>query len=239
MKTWPDPASPWGKRLLFEDAEFELMMDELRDRAGDGVFKPGRGVDVDLVLLRGFDIEADYVELPDRVMGRTLFSADGSAVVQVARSLAEAAKDDPMARWRLRATLGHECGHVACHGMLFVQDLETLSLFGGTKEESVKPKILCRNDAVDNPGYRGEWWEFQANRCMGALLVPTKLTRSVLPGVLDAVGVPSLDVALQTARAEDVVRSLAWAFDVSFSVTFYRLQQLGYLTSTEQPVLRL
>lgn len=237
MKTWHDTASPWGKRLHFEDAEFEFMMDELRERAGCEVFARGKGVDVDLVLLRGFDIEADYLNLPDGVMGRTRFYPDGRAFVEVSRALAEEAERDAVARWRLRSTLAHECGHVGCHRSLFVRDVETLPLFDMESRE--KPGIVCRNETVDEPRYRGEWWEFQANRCMGALLMPGELIQAELAGALSETGFKNFSEALRAGVSEAVVRALAKAFDVSFAVVFYRLEQLGYLPKAGQAALRL
>jgi hypothetical protein len=238
MKRWRDAASPWGVRLRFEESDFEAMMSELLGRAGKDWFEPGKGVDVDLVLLRALDIEADYVDLPEGMLGRTLFKEDGGAAIEVSRALAEEAELDAVARRRLRSTVAHECGHVACHRQLFVRDCETLPLFGQESRQE-QPSIMCRNEVVDEPRYRGEWWEFQANRCMAALLMPTRLLEAEVATQLRGMRLPSITEALRKGSCESIVRALMRVFDVSFQGTYYRLAQLGYLPAAGQVALSL
>ena len=121
------------------------MMKDLLLCAGPGVFVEGSGVDADRVLLAAYQLEADYVSLPDGVLGRTLFRAEGSVQIEISRKLADEAEIETLARRRFRTTLAHECGHVACHRMLFQADTETMSLFpSGEGHEEEKPAILCR-----------------------------------------------------------------------------------------------
>ena len=95
MRQPRDRSSPFGQRLFFEASEFEQMMEDIRARAGADGFTEGEGVDVDLVLLRGFDLEADYVQLPDGVLGRTVFDSNGRVQrVEVDRELSNAAEHD-------------------------------------------------------------------------------------------------------------------------------------------------
>ena len=209
MRSSRDHWSPWGKRLYFEPHEFETMMKDLLLRAGTDVFVEGSGVDVDRVLLAAFELEADYVSLPGGVLGRTLFLADGSAQIEVSRELADEAETDTLARRRLRTTLAHECGHVACHRMLFLADTETISLFpSGEGQEAEKPAILCRENTVAS-GYSGEWWEYQANQCMACLLLPRHLLVPRFQAVLTAVGVGSYEDAAKHGKDVRIVRTLA------------------------------
>jgi len=242
MKSWPDSKSPWGKQLRFEEDEFEAMMDEMRGRAGSECFTPGKGVDVDLVVLRAIETEADYVDLPAGVMGRTIFGADGSATIEISRSLSEEAEHDRVAERRLRTTVAHECGHVACHRGLFMRDTETFSLFAvteGTKSAVTKPPIMCREESVGRIGYNGQWWEYQANRCMAALLLPRRLFGASAKRCLGDGGFKSGEECLNRGYAEHFVRELSDEYNVSQQATLLRLQALGYLPSGTQARLRL
>jgi Zn-dependent peptidase ImmA (M78 family) len=240
VRSWSDPASPWKKQLRFETQEFEAMMDELRARAGGECFIPGKGVDVDLVLLRGVGIEADYVDLQDGILGRTIFDEYGGVKIEIARNLSDQAERDPTARRRLRTTCAHECGHVACHRCLYVRDTETLSLFSLDAESirAVPTAIMCRNETVVHRGYSGQWWEFQANQCMSALLMPRKLFTSSARSLLSRRGFESFEVAIRRGVGEGLVREIATEYDVSFEAALYRLEALGFVPKAGQMGLR-
>jgi len=233
VKAWKDPSSPWGVKSYFADDEFEVMMDELRGRVGSECFTDGQGVDVDLVLLRCFKVEADYVSLPPNTLGRTRFAPDGKVEVQVSRDLAELAETDRTARRRLRTTIAHECGHISCHRQFFLRDCETLSLFEG-EGTTAEAAILCRNETVGKHGYKGEWWEFQANKCMAALLLPKQLVVPRVAAALRTCGQESFESAIREDRAESLLRELSNEFDVSLEATFYRLQDFGYIPAETQ-----
>ena len=235
MKSWPDINGRFGKRLYFEAHEFDQMMDDLRIRVGADVFCEGSGIDVDLVLYKAFGLEADYVDLPDGVLGRTIFDRMGNARIEVSRDLDEAATSDDLARRRLRMTLAHEGGHVACHSALFIEDTETMSLFsedGATEKE----EILCREGSVedyDKRRYRGEWWEYQANQCMAALLLPRDLFREKVDSEVESMSAASFDEVIRRGSGKKVVRSLTNCFDVSQEAIFYRLKGLGYVANPQ------
>ena len=240
MRSWSDPASPWRKQLRFETHEFESMMDELRDRAGGHCFVSGKGVDVDLVLLRGVGTEADYVDLPDGILGRTVFEEDGGVKIEISRSLSDRAETDPIARRRLRTTAAHECGHVTCHRSLYVRDTETLSLFSpeaGSVRIAPKP-IMCRNETVVHRGYSGQWWEYQANQCMSALLMPRKLFTASVRQLLATQALESFEAGIRRGLGEALVRQIASDYDVSLEAALYRLEELGFVPRVGQATLR-
>jgi hypothetical protein len=237
MKVWKDTGSPWGAKAYFADDEFDVMMDELRSRVGPECFAEGRGIDIDLILLRCFAVEADYLDLPPNTLGRTLFAPDGRVQVQVSRDLAELAEADKTARHRLRTTLAHECGHISCHRQFFLRDCETLSLFIDHEPTQPEPAILCRNESVGRHGYKGEWWEFQANQCMAALLLPKELVVPRVAAALASCGQESFKNAILEDRVKSVLLELSNQFDVSLEATFYRLQDFGYIpTETQAPL---
>lgn len=240
MRSWTDTRSPWGRQLRFEDAEFEAMMDELRHKSGQESSSPRRGIDVDRVLLKGLGIEADYVDLPAGLMGRTRFFEDGRVVIEVSRSLADEAAVDGVQRRRLRSTLGHECGHVACHACLFARDTETLSLFSDAESaQNNNPPFLCRAESVGRLEYKGEWWEYQANRCMVSLLLPRELVSNVARRQLANLGFESGDDCVERGGGQELVRSIADDFDVSHTAVLYRLQELGFIPMEAQGQLQL
>lgn len=241
MRQRRDRSSPFGQRLFFEASEFEQMMEDVRARAGADGFTEGEGVDVDLVLLRGFDLEADYVQLPDGVLGRTVFDSNGRVQrVEVDRELSNAAEHDRLARRRLRTTLAHEVGHVACHPQLFFEDNSTPSLFGSNPEpERARPKLMCRETGIGSFKYSGEWWEYQANQCMAALLLPRRLFIEKANGALSSLDCTSVEEAVRRDQGEEVLRALANCFDVSFEATWYRLASTGFVPESGQDHLPL
>jgi hypothetical protein len=219
MRTTRDPRSPWGIRLWFEEEEFDEIMDGVRERAGD-VFAEGRGVDVEEVLMRIYEVCPDYLDLPRGVLGRTVFYADGRMDIHLSRGLSERAEHATVARRRLRSTMAHECGHIALHRVL------QLEAVGVTQA----PAILCRAVALDRGDDRaGDWWEYQANRAMASLLMPRDLIGSVLSMALGARGHESLEGALAAGEGNETLRGLSQVFDVSFEMSLYRLGGLGLL----------
>ena len=234
MKTRKDLASPWGVRLYFEESEFETMMAEVLFKAGPEAFVEGLGVNVDLVLFKVYGLEADYIDLPDGVLGQTLFRRDGSAQIEVSRRLADVAEADQLARRRLRTTVAHEGGHVTCHRQLFLSDTDALSLFGDEPTEPEKPAILCRESSLSTFGYQGEWWEFQANRCMASLLLPKHILISRVKALLEVFGISDFPQAQQKGMDEEFIRSLSNTFDVSWQAVLMRLQELGFVPKAEE-----
>jgi hypothetical protein len=242
MQSWKDLRSPWGKQLRFDDHEFESMMDEMRGRAGDGCFATGKGVDVELVLLRAVGAEADYVDLPTNILGRTIFEADGSVRIEISRALSDEAEIDCIARRRLRTTLAHECGHVVCHRSLFIEDTESLSLFPApptSTHSATRQPMMCRSEGIGGAGYRGEWWEFQANRCMAALLLPRRMVGDSVRRRLADGGFRTAEDCIRRGSGQRLVEELADEYDVSPTATLYRLQQLGFISTGEQRQMNL
>ena len=239
MKQWRDNASPYGIRLYFEGYEFETMMDDARliVEPDDG-FVPGKGVDVDLVLLRAFGLEADYVELTPGVLGRTLFGPSGPLEIHVSRALVEEAEFSDVARRLLRTTLAHETGHVACHPILFFKDITTAPLFP-TEYDDPQQEVLCRDNTVERLGYTGNWVEYQANQCMASLLMPSKLFAAYVDECLGDLSQPSVEAAILNDRGRDVWRWLSDVFDVNERAIHYRLKELGFVPDGVQQSLSL
>lgn len=230
MKITLDPRSPWGQRMWFEDSEFDAMADEARERAGVELFERGKGIDVDTLLLRGYQITPDFAaDLPPDVLGRTLFLTDGRIEIEINRVLADEAETDATARHRLRSTLAHETAHVVQHAALHVPNI-TASLF--RDEPLPSPRVLCRNLDIQNSGQ--PWWEFQANRGMASLLLPKQLVADTVIEVLRAHDQPTFTAAIDASRGREVIAAIARYFDTSFTITLYRLQALKYIPDNRQ-----
>jgi IrrE N-terminal-like domain len=218
----PDPRSPWGRGLWIPDSDFELKMDALRARA-PMPFEPGRGIDVDRIMMRVYGVNPDFVDLPGACLGRTNFLSDGRYVVEVSRALADEAVHSPVARRRLRTTLAHECAHIALHSVL--HPVAVGFLFEElTSRTSV---VMCR----DTESGAGEWWEVQANRGMGCLLMPRELIKEQTRSWLDANEFATIGDALAEKKGEALLRELSSVFDVNPVVVLYRLQALKLIAS--------
>lgn len=231
--------SPWGRQVYFSTKELETMMDCLRDKCGEDVFREGAGINVDLVLLKAYDIEPDFVTLPQGILGRTKFWPNGRAAIEVSRELAEASEINAIARKRLRTTLAHEAGHVCCHRDLFLKDTATLSLFGNPETDSSRSTILCREETVGHRYYQGEWWEYQANRCMAALLLPKGILMEKIRFQLANYSLLTFNEAIKADKAILIIRNLSDVFDVSQEAMLYRLKDLGYVPDELQIGLEL
>ncbi len=198
-------------RLWYEEGEIEAIMEDELRAAGVPRVPGSVATDVDLFVERRLKIVPEYIGLPWGVQGATEFAADGAVRIQVSAALSVQAESDKSADRLLRGTLAHEAAHVLLHRTLFLK--ESRAMFGSlrTRQE------LCRDIRFTARSYTGEWWEWQANRGMAALLVPR---REVLNEVERWGGEhPGKgDRALQ--------EHLSAAFNVSREAVRHRLRQL-------------
>jgi hypothetical protein len=214
------------------------MMDGLRHRAGVESYTHGQGIDVDTVVEHGLKADLDYIPLPVGILGQTHFYPNGMVRIELSRELAERSETDVVARRRLRSTLAHECGHVVCHTSLHVGDTETLSLFPeGILSQSNAEPIMCREDRIDFR-YQGEWWEYQANQCMAALLLPRSLFSESTREVCRRNTTSDLEEMIRLNRALNAIHDLADEYDVSRTLVLYRLKALGFIPSGLQHGLK-
>jgi len=236
MRTYHSTTGPFAERPYYKDEEIETICgDELR---AVGLFPATPGpVRIDRFIEKRFEVTPRYEELGESVLGFTVFGAKGVLDVVVAKGLDE--EGSRPAERRIRTTLAHEAGHGLLHAHLFLLGRGTRPLFGDFTDPD-KPKVLCREVPVTaqfkKTGYDGRWWEFQANRTIGPLLLPRPLVQAALEPLLVPRG--SLgSKGLESSRREEAVKTLTDLFNVNPVVARIRLED--FYPEREELQLRL
>lgn len=172
MKVVRTPGRGLGQRLVFDESEFDSIGLETLRKTNLLPSSP-TPIRIDRLLESHFEITIEYVDLGEGVLGATSFRPNGSVNgVAVAMAL-----ERESATHLFRSTLAHEAGHALLHPILFMQDAgqETFSV---DNADPAKRRILCRSRDIvpgQRRGYDGRWWEYQANRMIGSLLLPRPL----------------------------------------------------------------
>ena len=225
MRTFRAKTGPFTEQPYYKDEEIEsICLDELR--SADSLPATPERIRIDRFVEKRFDVTIRYDDLADGVLGLTTFGPKGVQEVIVARALDD--EGTKPAERRIRSTLAHEAGHGLLHAHLFVLGQGSQPLFGDFSDPNA-PKVLCRDipgsSGRPRPGYDGRWWEFQANRVMGALLLPRPLVEQALEPfciVRGSLGARALDLG----RREEASRHLADIFDVNPAVARIRIDGL-------------
>ena len=223
MKTFRAKTGPFFERPHFELTEIERICSEAL-RKVDLLSKDPAPIRIDRFIEKRFGVAHTYDELPPGVLGYTRFGSSGVEEIVVASSLDQ--EDVEATRRRLRSTLAHEAGHGLLHAHLFALG-ERPQLFpveGRGKESD----ILCRDDAVaagPDKNYDGRWWEYQANRAIGGLLLPRPLVIEAVRPLLETKGSLGAET-LPPHRTGEAERALATIFDVNPVVARIRLAEL-------------
>ncbi|HXM57258.1 MAG TPA: hypothetical protein VOB72_17800 [Candidatus Dormibacteraeota bacterium] len=174
MKEFPDRGGRLPYRLWYEEAEIEEIAARALADANHPVLEGRPATDIDALLELHLGVVPEFTWLPRGVLGATEFTARGEIRLQVSAELSLRAGREGPAEKLMRSTLAHEAAHILLHRVLFLK--ESGDIFGGLHSRSE----LCRSVGVPQPGYQGEWWEWQANRGMAALLMPAPALRGWL-----------------------------------------------------------
>lgn len=194
-------SAPGGKAIHYERSEVEsICFDELKKHGL--IPNTPMPIKIDRLFEKRYGIFPEYTYLEEGIWGKTVFGTRGAAKVYISRELAEAT--DSVSQTQLSSTLAHEAGHCLLHGHLFALHLQD--------------GCLCRSENVEVERGRRKhlWHEYQANMCIGPLLMP----RNLVMGFWRTS--PVQDQELKT-------RDAAKTFGVSLAVARIRLTELALL----------
>lgn len=178
-------------------------------------------VRIERFVEKKFGLCVEYIDLPAGILGYTTFTSEGPTKMVVAKALVE--NSTQVSQRRTNTTLAHESGHCLLHAHLFTITNEPSSLFPeGDAGDPRLGKILCRDHTV---GCDGKWWEFQANACIGSLLLPQHLVEQAIRQFLQPQGLLGIEVLPENlwGKAESALSEI---FDVNPIAARFRLQQL-------------
>jgi hypothetical protein len=225
MKNFRPRSGPFQERPFYELHEIERICEEALSQL-DLLPSLPAPIRIDRFIEKRFDVTIRYEDLGNGVLGFTEFGPKGVQAVVIARALDR--EGTKPAERRIRTTLAHEGGHGLLHAHLFALGRHSTPLFGDfTKSDT--PKVLCRDipntSAAHLPGYDKRWWEYQANRAIGAFLLPRALVQTAIAPLLSVQGL----MGIQTLRAPNLNRAtalLADTFNVNPVVAQIRLQEM-------------
>jgi hypothetical protein len=226
LKEFRTKEGPYPLRLIYDPKEIDqICLDALREvKLLPGEPSP---VKIDLFLEKYFKVVVDYRDLGPSIMGSTVFNSQGAVTgIIIAPWIEE--EGTPTAERRVRSTLAHEGGHGLLHPKLFIVE-QTGDLFGQQDAAPARPtNFMCRStdiipEASSSPKYDGQWWEWQANRAIGGLLLPKAL---VIESVSPFTEQSAFGRALKENLRSKAEKEVAATFEVNPVVARIRLQEI-------------
>ncbi len=210
-------------RLHYELAEIDtICLGALRD--AKMLPSEPQAIEIDRFLEGHWKVRLLYEDHDPNTMGSTVFDTKGQVIgFTVARWLDE--EGSISSDRRLRSTLAHEGGHGLLHQRLFIED-PTPSLFESNQGPNNPRNFVCRSSDIRPAGatpYSGEWWEWQANRAIGGLLLPIPLVRKVVAPFTEET---RFGTALKEHQRSTAEKELVEVFDVNPVVARIRLNEM-------------
>jgi hypothetical protein len=224
MKTVRAKSGPFQQRPHFSTREIEEMCSGAL-RGVDLFPTEPEPVRIERFVEKHFRVVPQYDDLPKGVLGFTQFGPAGVGAIVVSKTFEHADAPRYVER-RLRTTLAHEAGHGLMHAYLFALGEKPLGLFDD--DDSTTPSIMCRDvhgAGAPGRGYDGRWWEYQANRAIGALLLPRPLARAAATPFLRERGLLG-EAVLPADSREEAAQALADVFDVNPAVARIRVNEI-------------
>jgi hypothetical protein len=224
MKTFHASKGPFAERPFYKDEQIERICSDALLETGFMPKEPGK-VRIDRFVEKRFNASIIYEEdLPSKVLGFTVFGSKGVEAIHVA---IPSPKDRTLpAERRINSTLAHEAGHGLMHTHLFTVEFDHNRLFSNDPDVNHK-QVLCRDgesatQVRSRRGYDGRWWEFQANKAIGALLMPRDIFLLFMEQFLEKRGTFEM-LFLPNARREQAISTAAEVFDVNSAVARIRI----------------
>jgi hypothetical protein len=226
VKEFRTKDGPFPLRLLYETREIDdICLDALK-QAKLLPAEPAP-IKIDLFLGKYFGVVVDYRDLGEGIMGSTVFNSIGAVTGFIIAPWIEE-EGTPTAERRVRSTLAHEGGHGLLHPKLFIAD-QTADLFGSNSKDHRPRNFLCRSTDISPgataaiPRYDGLWWEWQANRAIGGLLLPRPIVRKLVAPYLKET---AFGQTLLESKRSEVEKAVADIFDVNPVVARIRLREM-------------
>lgn len=223
---------PFGQRLFFTTGEIDDLCREALRATGLLPEKP-EAIRIERFVEKHFGgAVLEYKDLGPGVLGCTTFN-DRGAVMSVV--IGDTNTGSVAGERRLRSTVAHEAGHGLMHASLFIDD-GLQREFQGTNVDVGRRRILCRAAdvvPVKAKAYDGRWWEWQANRAIGGLLLPKHLVNSALEAILAKTAVTG-GGSIPPARRAEAKDLIARTFEVNPVVAEIRLAEMFPLHQQNQ-----
>ena len=229
------------RRLWFEEDEIEWMMEDELSKAGLLPCLADPVVDLESLLEIHLGVKLDvHAVLDDDELGVTEFVGGKKPLVSINKDLTSRAETEEapsgiLGRWR--ATMAHEAGHVVLHRALVEVQFEQGSFFAETTKERGSSLFRCLKRDVSFRRGNYDWKEVQANRGMGALLMPARVFRELVLGIVKAD--KSDDLCLQmpetgSTEFSDLLLDLSKRCEGSQEAARIRLESLGLARISEE-----
>jgi hypothetical protein len=223
MKRRPTSEGPFPTRLYYSDDEIEEICSNALADTNLLPTKPSP-IRIERFIEKKFGVQVIHEPLEEGVLGFTVFSSEGIEAVHIAPLTGKSqlwVQEDR----RINSTLAHEAGHCLMHTELYVERCANGTVFEDHPNVT-QDRIVCRdeqpNDRTKQRGYIGEWWEFQANRAIGALLMPKQLFLSFMQPFLDRSGTQGIS-RLPIKVQREAIEAASHIFDVNQMVVRLRI----------------
>ena len=214
-------SAPRNARLYFPGNEIERICLQMLESV-DLLPREPEPIRIERFLEKRFGVVPDYRDLGHTVLGVTQFSDGEVQGVFVNRFLD--GEDGSVRERRLRTTLAHEAGHCILHANLFKSDTATQPMCIDWTEPE-RPRAACREVGASAAGrYKGDWFEYQANRAIGGLLLPKPLVELAVEPFMKTTGwgLKMFD----HAKAEGAELRIAEVFNVNPIVARIRITDI-------------
>lgn len=210
---------PFLRRPWFADREFETITAAAL-RAHDLMPAVPSAVNIELFTELQFGFPYRFEKMPKGVLGVMTFQESGPSEILINKTL-----DRPkhvQANRCCRSTLAHECGHGLLHAPLFSElwrDYRRCQKRGRAFTNRFEERMENLEAGSDDL----KWWEHQANRVMGALLVPRELLLAMLPQTTFGAHAPATWTSVNRRVFADHV---SLRFDVSIGLAERRIERI-------------
>jgi hypothetical protein len=210
-----------AKRPYYSDQEIDSMCSEALLQTGFMPKSPGP-VRIERFIEKRFNnVPIIYEPLPPQVLGFSEFGPNGVQAIHIADTGAQRTQAHER---RVSSTLAHESGHCLMHAHLFLAEFDHGRLFDNDPDVTSQ-RVLCRDEhdpSRTQRKYDGRWWELQANRAIGGLLMPKEIFLEFMAPFLQKRGTFGIEVVPES-RCEEIVRAAADTFDVNPAVARIRI----------------